>query len=67
MILLLKHLFFEFISRSGRVSVESALNLTLYLSQELDYIPWYTFYDVMLLFDRLLAGSTVYGDLRVSR
>ncbi|CAK8692596.1 unnamed protein product [Clavelina lepadiformis] len=50
------------ISRSGRESVEVALELTKYLVQEIDYIPWTTFLDAITYFERILGRSVIYGD-----
>ena len=52
--------------RSGKVTVENALDITRYLENELEYIPWKTFVDNMVHFDRMLAGSNVFGDFSVS-
>jgi len=47
------------------VSVEAALDITRYLEKDLEYIPWKTFVDNMVLFDRNLAGSDIFGLLSV--
>ena len=52
--------------RSGKISVEYALDLASYLESELDYIPWDTFITAMVYFDRMLASSEVYGDFSVT-
>ena len=54
-------------SRAGKVEVDAALNITRYLKNELEYIPWKTFLDNMVHFDRMLAGSNIFGDFSVSK
>lgn len=51
------------IAQSRINSATSALEISSYLYQETDYIPWYTFNAHMLLhYDRMLASSTIYGE-----
>jgi len=50
------------LSKSERVDVEEVLDLSLYLKDEHDYIPWYTFYSGIDYYDKMLSGSEIYGD-----
>ncbi|XP_078492244.1 solute carrier organic anion transporter family member 4A1 [Ciona intestinalis] len=50
------------LSRATKIEVNMALELAAYLSQEDEYIPWYTFNDAMQYFDSMLGASPIYGD-----
>uniref|UniRef100_H2XYF3 Aminopeptidase n=1 Tax=Ciona intestinalis TaxID=7719 RepID=H2XYF3_CIOIN len=50
------------LSRATKIEVNLALELAAYLSQEDEYIPWYTFNEAMQYFDSMLGASLIYGD-----
>ncbi|XP_071955339.1 aminopeptidase N-like [Antedon mediterranea] len=52
------------LARAGEVSQVTALDLTKYLTNEMDYIPWTTVSDVMGYIDLMLCRSKAYGDFK---
>lgn len=54
------------LARAGYLSYESALPITLYLTQEIDYIPMYAVIRAFDFLDRRLHGMSNYEDFQVN-
>ncbi|XP_046399006.1 aminopeptidase N-like [Ischnura elegans] len=48
------------LARGGYINYTSALTLSQYMSQETDFIPWYSAYNLFDFLDMLLAGTESY-------
>jgi len=53
------------LARAGYLAYETALKITLYLSKETDYIPWYAAVRAFDYLDDVLLGGKNYKTFRV--
>ena len=53
------------IARAGLLKYEIALEVTLYLKNEREYLPWAAALSGIEYIDEMLKGTTSYGDFKV--
>lgn len=54
------------LSRAGLLNYTTALELSTYLTEEINLIPWLTFNDIISFINRQLRGTDIYNSFKVS-
>lgn len=55
------------LSHAGFLNYTTALELSTYLANETDFIPWLTYNNTISFINRQLRGTDIYDNFKVSR